>query len=91
MKCWETFWVPRLEALEARTHILARSIRHAIAAAAGAERRSRASSAGVAELVDAAGLGPAAARCGGSSPSARTIHWHTNNEATELWIPNDAG
>ena len=27
----------------------------------------------VAELVDAAGLGPAAARCGGSSPSTRTI------------------
>ena len=28
--------------------------------------------AGVAELVDAAGLGPAIARCGGSSPFART-------------------
>ncbi|VXD05636.1 hypothetical protein SPHINGOT1_60141 [Sphingomonas sp. T1] len=40
------------------------------------------SCAGVAELVDAAGLGPAIARCGGSSPFARTTppHWRGDRQ-----------
>ena len=43
---------------------------------AARNRRTDDRRAGVAELVDAAGLGPAIARCGGSSPFARTSSSH---------------
>ena len=41
-------------------------------------------SAGVAELVDARGLGPRREICGGSSPSARTKHLNTSGRISEL-------
>ena len=52
------------------------AVSNAFAAAAWRRNRRKlegAPSAGVAELVDALGLGPNASRHGGSSPSARTI------------------